>query len=292
MPVLKHEQTAKKLAKLLERGYGQGEGRKYKPFLDVIRTHSKGRVSRIKGWKSGGRVHHFLTDSETRYFYLLEYGEFEGYKILDIREHFPLIDGMDEVMQTFDEQLIKHLFNQKSGDPMVLTTSFLITLENDDGNIIHYARSIKDYRQLENEKVVERFEIMNRYWSHKGIHYGITTNREIPIVPAKNIEFIHSSYHLGEYGLKEEEQVIYRDYLLKLIAESQDSTIKEVVNEFDNQLKTEKGTGLLIYKHLLARKIVKINMNKPIDLGLSCSEITFVNRGECSDAFYQYVDSI
>src|SRR5690606_24710997 len=182
-----------------------------------------------------------------------------GYKVLDIREHYPLIEGIDEVIPNLDEKLIKRLFNQKSGEPMVLTTTFLITLQNADGDISYYARSIKDYRQLENSQVIERFEIMNRYWNNRGIDYGIVTNREIPIVPAKNIEFIHTSYHLDEYGFKKEEQIIYRDYLLKLIADSQDRTIKEVVNQFDNQLNTESGTGLLIYKHLLARKLVKIN---------------------------------
>lgn len=67
--------------------------------------------------------------------------------------------------------------------------------------------------------------------------------------------------------------------MLKLIAEFQDSTIKEVVTQFDNQLNAENGTGLLIYKHLLARKMVKINMNKPIDLEQPCSEIIIVDRG-------------
>jgi hypothetical protein len=291
MPVLKHEQTTKKLAKLLEQGYGQGEGKDYKPFLDVIRVPSKGRVSRIKGWKTN-RVHHFLTDSETRYFYLLDYGGFEGFQILDIREHYPLIEGMNEILPTLDEQLIKRMFNQKSGEPMVLVTTFLITLKNADGDISYYARSIKDYRQLDNSQVIERFEIMNRYFKLREIDYGIITNKEIPIVPAKNIEFIHSSYHLGEYGFKKEEETIYRDYLLKLITDSQANTVKEVVNKFDNELNTENGTGLLLYKHLLARKVVKINMNKPINLEQPCSEITIVDRGENRDAFYQHVDSM
>lgn len=291
MPVLKQEQTAKKLATLLEQGYGQGKGKNYKPFLDVIRVPSKGRVSRIKGWKTN-RVHHFLTDTETRYFYLIEYGEFEGFRILDIREHFPLIEGMDEILPTLDEQLIKRLFNQKSGEPMVLVTTFLITLQNADGDISYYARSVKDYRQLENSQVIERFEVMNRYWNYRGIDYGIITNKEIPIVPAKNIEFIHSAYHLDEYAIKGEEQLLYKDYLLKLIANFQDSPVKEVVIRFDNQLNTEDGTGLLIYKHLLARKMLKVNMNKPIDLEQPCSEITIVHREEDSDAFYQHVDSM
>ncbi|AIF42153.1 heteromeric transposase endonuclease subunit TnsA [Virgibacillus sp. SK37] len=291
MPVVKQEQTMDKISRLLDKGYGKGTLKDYKPFIDVIRVPSKGRVSRVKGWKTE-RVHHFFSDIETRYFYLLEYGELEGYKIVDIREHWPLIEGLEEVMSTLDKQLMKRLFNQNSGEPMVLTTTFLVTLEDMSGEVSHYARSIKDYRQLENSQIIERFEIMKRYWENRGIDYGIITNREIPIVPAKNIEFIHSSYHLDEYGLGEKEQIIYRDYLLKLIAESQDRTAKEVVTQFDNQLNAENGTGLLIYKHLLARKVLKVNMNKPIDLEQLCSEITIVDKGEDSDAFYQHVNSI
>lgn len=291
MPVVKQEQTMDKISRLLDKGYGKGKLKDYKPFIDVIRVPSKGRVSRVKGWKTE-RVHHFFSDIETRYYYLLEYGELEGYKIVDIREHFPLIEGLSEVLPFLDQQLIKRLFNQNSGEPMVLTTTFLITLENADGDISYYARSVKDYRQLENGQTIERFEIMNRYWKHRGIDYGIITNREIPIVPAKNIEYIHSSYNLDEYGINEEELNIYKDYLLKLIADFQNSTAKEVVTQFDNQLEAENGTGLLIYKHLLARKVLKVNMNKPIDLEQLCSEITIVDKGEDSDAFYQHVNSI
>jgi len=50
------------------------EGKDYKPWLTVTDFSSRGRCSRIKGIKTG-RVHHFMADIETWYFYLLEFDE-------------------------------------------------------------------------------------------------------------------------------------------------------------------------------------------------------------------------
>ena len=76
-----------KLNKWIQEGRGQGEGKEYKPWLTVQDFPSKGRVSRIFGWKTK-RTHHFFTDTETRYFYLCEWED----DVLDIREHYPLFN--------------------------------------------------------------------------------------------------------------------------------------------------------------------------------------------------------
>lgn len=287
MPVNKRMTTIETVNNLLSKGYGKGEGKDYKPYLDVIRVASKGRVSRVKGWKTD-RVHHFLSDSETRFFYLLEYAN----GVTDIREHFPLIDNVDEWITTLDDQLIKRLFNQKTGEPMVLTTTFLLTERNFDGGVKYSARSIKDYRQLENSQVIDRFEVMRRYWELKGIDYGIVTNRDIPVAIAKNIEFVHSSYHLGEYGIEEKEQAFLRDCLLNVLREFKNKSVKEALSKFDNQLGLDGGTGLLIFKHVIARKIVKVEMTKPIDLEMPCSNIYIVSGKEEFHDFHQHVNSI
>lgn len=287
MPVNKGDYTTEKINKLIQQGYGKGKGEKYKPYIDVIRVASKGRASRVKGWKTN-RVHHFLSDSETRFFYLMEYDA----SVIDIREHYPLIDSMEELHSNLDGKLTKRLFNQKTGEPFVLTTSFLITKRTTDGNIQNYARSIKDYRQLEQSKVIERFEIIRRYWELKGIDYGIITNKEIPVIFAKNIEYIHSSYHLQEFGVMQSEQMIYGDYLLKLLKDYQKTSIKEVLSIFDNNMDLEDGTGLLIFKHLLARQAIKINMNKPINIEQLCSTINILDYEEELDAYIKHTDSI
>ncbi|NRD76571.1 TnsA endonuclease C-terminal domain-containing protein [Bacillus sp. BRMEA1] len=287
MPVLKYEQTTKKIAKLIEEGYGQGEGIAYKPFLDVIRVSSKGRISRIKGLS--GRVHHFLSDSETRLFYIYEFAGKE-----DIREHYPLLEGMEEIIPNLDEELLKRLVNQKTGEPLILTTTFLITEKDENGELSYFARSVKDYRQLENKQVIERFEIMKKYWEARGVEYGIITNKEIPLMVAKNIEFIHPYFHLEEYGIKDKMQGFLKNRLVDMIGNSETKQINEILSMFDNEFNIDQGTGIAIYKHLLARKILSVNMNEAISFNQPCNSVQILTRTEVDNngSNYKYANPI
>lgn len=273
MPVNKHEQTTKKIAKLIEQGYGQGEKEFYKPFINTIRVSSKGRVSRIKGW--GGRVHHFLSDSETRLFYLYEFaGKY------DIREHYPLLEGLERIIPELDDELIKRLINQKSGEPIILTTSFLITEKLDEGGYRYFAKSVKDYRQLENKHVIERYQIMKKYWESRNVDYGIVTNKEIPLVLAKNVEYIHPFFHLEEYGIEEEIQLFLKERLVEMIGNGDGNLISKVLTMFDEEFNLSQGTAITIYKHMLARKILGVDMNKEIAFNQPCNTVQILaNKG-------------
>ena len=287
MPVLKYEQTTRKIAKLIEEGYGQGDGIAYRPFLDTIRVSSRGRVSRIKGF--GGRVHHFLSDSETRLFYIYEFAGMQ-----DIREHYPLLEGMEEIIPNLDEELLKRLVNQKTGEPLILTTTFLITEKDENGELSYFARSVKDYRQLENKQVIERYEIMKKYWEGKGVDYGIITNKEIPLMVAKNIEFIHPYFHLEEYGIEEEMQGFLKNRLVDMIGNSETKKINEILSMFDNEFNIDQGTGIAIYKHLLSRKILSVDMNEAISFKQSCNSVQILTKAEVgnSGSNYKYANPI
>lgn len=57
-------------------------------------------------------------------------------------------------------------------------------------------------------------------------------------------------------------------------------TIKNVIERFNSQVSEEQGKGLLMLKHLLAAKQIKIDMDKPIDLNHSVNSIEIVdNKG-------------
>jgi hypothetical protein len=287
MPVIKNEQTTKKIAKLIEEGYGQGEGRDYRPFINTIRISSRGRISRIKG--RSGRVHHFLSDSETRLFYIYEFAGKE-----DIREHYPLLEGMEDIIPKLDEELLKRLINQRTGEPLILTTTFLITEKDENGDVSYFARSVKDYRQLENKHVLERYEIMKNYWESKGVDYGIITNKEIPVVVAKNIEFIHPFFHLEEYGINDEIQVFFKNRLVDMIGNSETKQINEILSMFDSEFNIDQGTGIAIYKHLLSRKILSVNMNEVISFNQPCNSVQILTKigVDNNGSNYKYVNQI
>ncbi len=77
--------TRAKFEQFKKEGRGEGTGCKYKPWLTAQDFPTKGRMTRIFGWKSG-RMHDFFSDNETRFFYLLEWSDV----VVDIREQFPL----------------------------------------------------------------------------------------------------------------------------------------------------------------------------------------------------------
>ncbi|MCH1627215.1 TnsA endonuclease C-terminal domain-containing protein [Ferdinandcohnia quinoae] len=291
MPVLKHEQTTKKIAKLINEGYGQGEKENYKPFINTIRVSSSGRVSRVKGWITN-RVHEFLSDSETRLFYIYEF--LGSGKFLDIKEHYPLIEGMDKIVPNLDTELIKRLTNQKTGEPIILTTTFLLSEQTDNGDIRYFARSVKDYRQLENKQVIERYQIMQEYWNRKNVDYGIVTNKEIPLVLAKNIEFIHPFYNLEEYGIEDEMQSFLKERLVDMIGNGEDKPISEILTSFDDEFNLEQGTAIAIYKHMIARKIVGVDMNKTISFKYPCHTVKILSENEVYryDTYYKHANQI
>ena len=70
----KQDWTKAKFERYLKEGRGQGSGKDYKPWITIQDFPSKGRVSRTPGWRSD-RVHHFMSDCELRYFYLLEWSD-------------------------------------------------------------------------------------------------------------------------------------------------------------------------------------------------------------------------
>jgi TnsA endonuclease C terminal/TnsA endonuclease N terminal len=285
--ILPIHKSTKQITELIKAGYGQGDGASYKPYINILRTSSKGRVTRVKGHTTK-RTHSFLSDTETRFFYLLEFNPF----VIDIREHFPIYDDIERIIPSLDSSLRECLQNQKTGEPIVLTTSFLITIQNENKDIYHLARSIKDYRLLKNNKVIERYEIMRRYWESKDIDYGIVTNKEIPINLVKNIEYLHSAYSLEEYGFNENDQTVMIQFLTHLISSNPSKSWRKIVEMFDFEMRVEAGTGLLFLKHILIRRKVIMNLNKPINLECNCSEITFDCKEVNSNVFSKYIDSV
>lgn len=263
-----YENSEDKLKRYIKEGRGQGIGAGYEPWLNVHSIASRGRVSRVPGWKTG-RVHHFLSDNETRYFYLCEWAD----TVTDIREHYPLMDLL-EMTDILDDDLSKKLINRKTGTIQVLTSTFLITVKNEYGQEQHFARNIKEARELDKKSVVERYEITRRYWQEKCVPWALVVPTEINVVRAKNIEWLHSAKRLNDWGYSEQQIASEIQFLKELLAGGQ-GTIKNVIERFDNEVSEEQGKGLLLFKHLLATKQIKLDMDKLMDLKQSVESIDF-----------------
>ena len=97
----------------------------------------------------------FLSDLERNYFYITEFSDF----IVDIREQFPLLP-LEETLVIADELDIKHPTDPKTGEPIVMTTDSLLTINNGQG-VFEVVHTIKMKDELLKERILEKFMAKN-----------------------------------------------------------------------------------------------------------------------------------
>ena len=51
------------------------------------------------------------------------------------------------------------------------------------------------------------------------------------------------------------------------------NAVREITTEFDNEFQLEKGTGLYVFKYLIATKNIKVDMEQKININLSANEL-------------------
>ena len=236
-------------------------GKEYKPFISIQDVPSLGRSSRIHGIKTD-RQHEFLSDLERNYFLMLEYAE----DVMDIREQFPL---ELEITQLIAEELgIKHPMNPKTKRPITMTSDFCITLREDNvtRNIV---RTLKYKKDLLSQRVIEKFTIEQNYWHRIGIDWGIVTDEEVNKTFCQNLNDILNYYDLsdnaGFVDIKTEE---IEDLIIAFIQRlfNTNRSIREVATQFEKDFHLLKGTGIVLFKHLVACHYVHIDLFTPLSL--------------------------
>lgn len=252
--------TEDKIARYYAEGRGSGELLNYKPWLNVQNVPSAGRVHRLKGWKTN-RIHHLLSDLERDYFYLLDWAD----DVIDIREQFPL--DREKTIQIAEKKQIDHPTDSVTQTPIVCTTDFLITIRKGNA-ILHVARTIKPSEKLNDKRVIEKFEIERQYWADAGVDWGIVTELDLPKEICKNIGWCHRSYH-------SEEDDVNLAFTLYEYIKNDSKPILEMLSSFDKQYAYESGMALYLFKYLIAHKYIGIEMDKPLNLRVPVSQLTF-----------------
>jgi len=248
--------TARLGEKRRKEGRGLGTGRDYKPELRIQDVASIGLATRVRGWKTG-RIHHFMSQLEWFFFYVLEWSP----QVLDIREQFPL--DLDETQAIAQQLRIRHPSDVKTKEPVVMTTDFVITVENVLHNV-DVARTIKYRNKLSSLRVMEKFEIERVYWTNRGVDWGIITEADVAREFVNNVQWVHSHKDLQSLApiAQATVQLVEHHLALKLI--SQDSPLKSLTEECDQIFSFEAGTSLAIVRHLIANRRFQIDMNIPI----------------------------
>ncbi|AXQ50874.1 TnsA endonuclease N-terminal domain-containing protein [Lysinibacillus fusiformis] len=248
--------------KWIKEGRGTGIGSEYKPWLKIQDVSSLGRSTRLKGIKTN-RQYEFLSDLERNYFYITEYSDF----IVDIREQFPLLP-LEETIVIADELGLKHPTDPKTNEPVVMTTDFLLTVDKGEG-LVELARTVKMKDEFLKERVIEKFEVERVYWERRQIDWGIVTELEIPKEMARNISYIHDYYDIQQYDVFQNmNQQHIEDLAMALLHRiiSESKSIREVTNVFDKETHMPLGSGITLFYHLLAQKIIRVDMLEPLNV--------------------------
>ena len=251
-----------KVEKWIKEGRGSGIGADYKPWLNIQDVSSLGRSTRLRGIKTN-RQHEFLSDLERNHFYITEYSDF----VVDIREQFPLLQ-LEETIVIANELGIKHPTDPQTNEPIVMTTDFLLTVDKGDG-LVEVARTIKMKDDLLNERVLEKFEIERVYWERRQIDWGIVTELEIPKEMARNISYIHDYYDIQSYdAFQNINQLHIEDLAMALLQRilNESLSIREITNVFDKETHMPVGSGMTLFYHLLAKKIIRIDMSEAFNV--------------------------
>ena len=269
MPRSKRDWTEEKRDRYMKEGRGQGSGRDYKPWIEVSDFSSSGRVSRDLGWKTN-RVHYLMSDGETRLYYLFEWSD----RIVDIREQFPLLDR-ELCFKIAEEMGVEYPKDPKSGAPYVLTTDFMLTVIR-DGNRADEARTFKPSKDLDNKRTALKLEIERRYYTSKGVNWKIVTEKDLPKSTIKNIEWIHSAYRLEANQRMNNEDLYDLSATLKSRLETVSSSVSKITKNLDVEMNVDAGTSLYLFRHLLANKLVLVNMsNQKVLTSLSTEDLKF-----------------
>lgn len=267
----KYNSSKKQIEKKLREGRGQGRLDTYIPWLKIHDFPSKGISPRIKGWKTK-REHHFLSELESKYFFLLEWSQ----QVTDIREQFPL--DLNETIALAKSSNIAHPPKNLPEDPQVITSDFLITVESPTGPQ-EYARTIKYSADLVSRRILEKFEIERVYWSRRNVSWGIITELNINSILSENIKTIHTYYNLKdnypEIPLDTVQEV--RAIITSLIVRG--LPIFEIAKICDEKLLLNPGMGLTVAQHLIATRQLKIDLTQPFPFEKSSRFINNVAKG-------------
>ncbi|MEK4286651.1 TnsA endonuclease C-terminal domain-containing protein [Paenibacillus sp. FSL P4-0502] len=262
--------TDMKLKARLQQGRGQGD-EDYQPWLKVSDLPSRGRVTRLYSRKMD-RTIHLLSDMQTMYYYSLEFDE----RVLFVKEQYPLLDVANNVLN-MDEMLLKRL-QSSDGTPHVIVTTFLITATDENGKEYNYARSLKVKSELEKKATLERLEIQRRYYTNLGIDWAIVTEDEINYTRGRNIEWVLPAFDIQDYGMSDAEVEDYGLALIDFLFNSSMDPLNDIFISFERMNRLDAGTGLLLFRYLIASKQIRINMDSKIDLNNAPTKIGLTVR--------------
>lgn len=233
--------TEAQFSKWIKEGRGSGEHADYKPWLTVRDLPSLGRVHRVFGHKSK-RTHHLLSDLELAAFLLLEWHR----EVIQIREQFPLDRATTRRLAV--DAGIEH--PNVGGIDQYMSSDFLV--DSSDEKAPRFVWQAKYASALGDVRTVEKLEVERRYWEEKEYPWYLVTEREIPAVVFKNIQWLYPAQRDDEDDMELALQQI--EFYAHHFEKNPNKTIIAICKELDAAYDLPIGESLYEVRGLLAKR--------------------------------------
>lgn len=249
----------------IKQGLGQGVMKDYQPWLRVQDVPSHGRSRKVNGM-TVDREYHLLSDLEHGLFLQLDFSE----NVIDIREQFPLLPvaATEGIASSLN---IPYPRYPKTSVPYVMTTDFLITVRNSDGSTTDFARTVKPYNHVgtSSEELIgtlNKFEIEKRYWESQGVDWKIITDKNLPPIIAKNLDWLSKNTDVERSLL---EHNVLTSFLTELLRYSNSNlTLEMVLRRTGSRLHIGYSDCIRLFRYSVWNKYVRINILQPIQITL------------------------
>jgi len=254
------QEVAAQIARKLAQGRCQGLGRNYMPWTLVREISSRGQAARILGRKAD-RLHHLFSLLEQQIFFYFEWLA----TVTEIREQFAL--PLAETLAIAKRHGIRH--PQVCGEPVPITTDFLLTVRRRDGSSILLARAVKYLRDLDpatkgSERTRQKLELERLYWASHGVDWGLITEIDVPKVVVENVLWVRPYQHLPRWTKLAADEL--REVALALTERVLATTDPLVVcaDRCDAALGLAEGDALAISRYLIGTGQWSVDMRAPI----------------------------
>lgn len=249
--------TQADIDRYVAQGYGQGEGSNYKPWLRVQDVKSHGKSQKVLGKKTN-RVHHLLSGIEYGYFHVLEFSE----QVLDIREAYPLFPN-EQALDIASQLGIRYPKYSGSQLNFVMTTDFLITLNEPDGKTSFAARPVKPDSDLfpcdKLERMIEKLELEKALLHAQGIsNWKLVTEKTVGAVLIENLIWLKPTKNIERQYLNADLQLQFMGALEHYA--NGERKLSSHIRAAASSCRIPYTAGILLFKYLIFNKFIRMDI--------------------------------
>jgi hypothetical protein len=264
----RYSMDEEKIARLLARGRGSGDGAGYLPFLEVRDVPSLGRRSRILG-RTTGRLHHLMSDLETSAFLQADWQD----DVTDIKEQHPL--DRDVTRRLARGMRVRHPRDTRTATDIVMTTDLLVVRHS--GRHAYSVKYSTDLGGRRGRRVRQKLEIERRYWKLEGVPFTVVTERQLPKIRRDNLAWLHPYHNVANHPWPRPGYWFDRSAdLLRIMRNLEPQvSIEALIVALERPGLFEFGEVLSVLRWLMCMKIVEFDLNRRFDVRWPVSDLVF-----------------